>query len=885
MGHCLNNHCLCEVVMKKKLYTMYILSLLLAIYTFVGMMIKTGVYNYQLNSTGYQSMMLECCFIGVICFLSLYKLPQKYAGIMIGIIILIFSYLHVILYPVIIQIVYFGSLFCVGDLLRRVCLGNNALVDRFVINFLFGSNAVILLAMLLSCLQIGSIETIRIAWIVVAIISAGILYFGYEVKLQSTAMPSGNFSCITSITVSFLLICVLVQLGRVGLVADYDSLWYGLRPEYIYVPGNSIFEDLGLLGVVYNYQKAYETLLLPISGLSSYSFLIGANIFIGIILWVVIYRTVRVFMKKELALVCTMFCAVIPGISNMFITTKPDTMVLLMQMLMIYFTARIVKGDGEYNGYGLVSVWLFSYACKVTSIIFSSALFVILGCTVWFHKKKLRKPLWEKKSIRGFLCVIPSGVILGAFLFRTYLLTGVPMVSFARGFFTSLGFTSKDLYQTTSSASWQIGEKALHVFTPEGFLAAIEKLMYIWFLPNTGWADHVCIAWGGPVVSMFTMLNMVFFINLCLKRKKIVIEKEGKSLFFIPIGFLVILFFSLGTMIVIKKPDGNYFSLMYCMSVITFFYFVTYCTCLDQKRIAFDCFKVFSPLIVISVMFSGISGWDWWAEFYPVTLINNGRYSNQEINAKDFRTEFPQIASILLDQSDEPPRVFMIGDNSYVSTLPVVGESIEHISSYLHSAEKLKKYLEYGEKQYIFIQKDYMSASSHIADLLDELDQMGILQNEMIENGYALAEVNLEPDIVNESVETEEDSFVVKYLIDSLSGSTLGTCTIHDGYSHDHWAKTTADFTISTREEGKVVLVGEYYTPAYGGIQGTEEIKVFVNNEEIMTYLVESEDIYIEISCAAYSDIHLRLESNFSFKAAAPDTRTLSYLIYGLTGY
>ena len=57
-----------------------------------------------------------------------------------------------------------------------------------------------------------------------------------------------------------------------NICADYDSLHYGLRNEYVLDNGGGIYENLGMVNVVYTYSKGLETLLLPISGLPSYGF-------------------------------------------------------------------------------------------------------------------------------------------------------------------------------------------------------------------------------------------------------------------------------------------------------------------------------------------------------------------------------------------------------------------------------------------------------------------------------------------------------------------------------------------------------------------------------------------------------------------------------------
>lgn len=57
-----------------------------------------------------------------------------------------------------------------------------------------------------------------------------------------------------------------------NICADYDSLHYGLRNEYVLDNGGGIYENLGMVKVCTPIQKGLETLLLPISGLPSYGF-------------------------------------------------------------------------------------------------------------------------------------------------------------------------------------------------------------------------------------------------------------------------------------------------------------------------------------------------------------------------------------------------------------------------------------------------------------------------------------------------------------------------------------------------------------------------------------------------------------------------------------
>lgn len=64
-----------------------------------------------------------------------------------------------------------------------------------------------------------------------------------------------------------------------NICADYDSLHYGImRSEYVLDNGGGIYENLGMVNVVYTYSKGLETLLLPISRLPSYGFFLSFQI-------------------------------------------------------------------------------------------------------------------------------------------------------------------------------------------------------------------------------------------------------------------------------------------------------------------------------------------------------------------------------------------------------------------------------------------------------------------------------------------------------------------------------------------------------------------------------------------------------------------------------
>ena len=74
---------------------------------------------------------------------------------------------------------------------------------------------------------------------------------------------------------AFILTILFLQAGRLNHELDYDSLHYGLRSPYILDNGEGIYENLGLINLVYTYSKGAEVLVLPLSGTPTYGFLLS----------------------------------------------------------------------------------------------------------------------------------------------------------------------------------------------------------------------------------------------------------------------------------------------------------------------------------------------------------------------------------------------------------------------------------------------------------------------------------------------------------------------------------------------------------------------------------------------------------------------------------
>lgn len=106
-------------------------------------------------------------------------------------------------------------------------------------------------------------------------------------------------------------------------------------------------------------------------------------------------------------------------------------------------------------------------------------------------------------------------------------------------------------------------------------------------------------------------------------------------------------------------------------------------------------------------------------------------------------------------------------------------------------------------------------------------------------------------------------------------------CRLNDGLKStgiydDGWVEPYATLQIKSGNDNKIILNGWYNKEI---LKGDEIITVSANNQILVSYQLTSQDIHIEVPCESNTNLDLVLESNFSFQADAPDTRTLSFIL------
>ena len=143
-----------------------------------------------------------------------------------------------------------------------------ATAEKLYRGFLTGAACWIVLVGLLSGFHIGGLRTWRAlagVFSLFALLTAGRALVAGALRSRVFLVAADvRRSCGESAVTALILTAVLVQLGRLNLAVDYDSLRYALRSPFVLDNGRGIFEALGSANQVYFYPKGLEILTLPL---------------------------------------------------------------------------------------------------------------------------------------------------------------------------------------------------------------------------------------------------------------------------------------------------------------------------------------------------------------------------------------------------------------------------------------------------------------------------------------------------------------------------------------------------------------------------------------------------------------------------------------------
>ena len=783
-----------------------------------------GFFADYIHFTESKRMYVEIAILAVLIFGGLALLKRGRSRMYwLTAVVLVFSWIHVVFLPMVVSAVYLISLLAIGRFLRKRVFFRGTVWERpyfsFYMDFLFGASFAIVVYCLLSALGVGKIAWMRLSvyalgvaalgfdfssiscqcimgwqtlsWMLdgrdkvsVHVIEAGkqaLLFTGrhfWNRKCRNKPAGSGASREIPrrvrrawTLAAGWCVLMFLIQVGRLNIALDFDTLWYGVRSQYIVAGGTGLYENPGLVGMVYVYSKGFEVLTLPLCDLASHSYQTFFNLWlavlgIGAMVWNAVLLTGNRKQETEKKLtyhsvlpgiMAAVLTVSVPGIMNMALTAKADLITWLLQLIMLgcFFQYIHVYENHWIFLSGAAGSYFLSLTMKPTSLVFSTAVFGMMGLYLlwfWFHERGVAADLFHHLvRLIGSLC-LPFGALVGIWA-RTMKITGMPVTSVFTSIFAWFGFKMKYPFATSELPQNYQEESTLHVLA--------RRIWQMLMQPQGEDMGHVILAWGTSLMAVLIVMLVLYGI----------FSKKGDEQSHIWNAALVIFFpfviVSLISLSMLYQIDGNYFMLLYSMLILGACRAMVYFKKIGFYPLASKCL---APLLVLNLIVTAISSWAWTAGFSEIHLLNKGRVNHRA--QEQARMEEKGNTLIWQEVSQDPEnRVIAFGTHPYCLQFPCNVESYKDITSpwgnveLVNSPEAFETYMAYAKTDYVYAEAGYLGPGSWewSLDLLREQIRRGSLTDLFFENGNMLARVS-DTAVPEEEAQNNLEMFEQEYL-------------------------------------------------------------------------------------------------------------------------
>lgn len=749
-----------------------------------------GFFADYIHFTESKRMYVEIAILAVLIFGGLALLKRGRSRMYwLTAVVLVFSWIHVVFLPMVVSAVYLISLLAIGRFLRKQVFFRGMVWERsyfsFYMDFLFGASFAIVVYCLLSALGVG-----KIAWMRLSVYALGVAALGFDFSSISCQCIMGwqtlswmlDGSGVSreiprrvrrawTLAAGWCVLMFLIQVGRLNIALDFDTLWYGVRSQYIVAGGTGLYENPGLVGMVYVYSKGFEVLTLPLCDLASHSYLTFFNLWlavlgIGAMVWNAALLTGNRKQETEKKLtyhsvlpgiMAAVLTVSVPGIMNMALTAKADLITWLLQLIMLgcFFQYIHVYENHWIFLSGAAGSYFLSLTMKPTSLVFSTAVFGMMGLYLlwfWFHERGAAADLFHHLvRLIGSLC-LPFGALAGIWA-RTMKITGMPVTSVFTSIFAWFGFKMKYPFAASELPQNYQEESTLHVLA--------RRIWQMLMQPQGEDMGHVILAWGTSLMAVLIVMLVLYGI----------FSKKGDEQSYIWNAALVIFFpfviVSLISLSMLYQIDGNYFMLLYSMLILGACRAMVYFKKIGFYPLASKCL---APLLVLNLIVTAISSWAWTAGFSEIHLLNKGRVNHRA--QEQARMEEKGNTLIWQEVSQDPEnRVIAFGTHPYCLQFPCNVESYKDITSpwgnveLVNSPEAFETYMEYAKTDYVYAEAGYLGPGSWewSLDLLREQIRRGSLTDLFFENGNMLARVS-DTAVPEEEAQNNLEMFEQEYL-------------------------------------------------------------------------------------------------------------------------
>ena len=710
---------------------LFIISAAISIYSYLLLANQTQILEY-IEESATKELFIEH-FLLFIGFYLIFR-TVKSKGIIVFTVSFIsgtYLYLHQAATALIIVFIYVKALIWLGEILLlfiRKKYKEESNMTRILNSFVIGSLFYIISICIMSALHIASIEVLIAYTLLLAALTI-VLYLWLrifkviEIKPDSifeeefVKLRGKNYFCVGT---AIMLSALLLQLGRINIALDYDSLRYGLRSLSVLIGNTGIYDKLGTVNDVYVYPKGLEILTLALNNKITFGFVLSFNYICAILMLICVYEIIAVCTESiNKAWLGVVLVSVTPAVMNMSISAKTDMITLLMQLVSVLNICLYIKNRRNLYIIFALTALLASIIYKPTSLLFSfgigAANLIYLFFEHILNKNKSERVKYKKSFDISFIYLLAFPLLAIVFVYaRTYMLTGHIITSVYSSVWYKLGMETKYPYTIgiykSGGMNMSSGESVDMIY----------RLFQLFIAPTK--EVHIYIASPTVLIAVLSGVSVILFMRFLFKKN------NNKEIFaYIAVLLAADALVSLISLFILNQIDGNYFILLFTMIIMT--------TCFLVERDSLKyLFRGLLPCIVFAFFITGLTNW---AGVRGLSkTINDGstfgiyNHHNKFLD-RDLkeRKEFADAYEDLKELGN--PRTLLLSDDDSLSALGLDIRTYTDITgsggnpAVVKTLDHFKRYLDYAQIKYICVDKEYLKDRQRASDVVKYMYEEG----------------------------------------------------------------------------------------------------------------------------------------------------------------
>jgi len=829
-----------------------LLTIIFTVIPFYNIVIK-GVYHWHITQPEFWQGGLEILIFIFFSFILSHKCESK-----MNTILLLFGAIYLSMNGVIIPFmtvyIYFEILHYIGFTILNIKKGE--CINRIIENFIAGISVWGVFAIICSLLKIGTFNDLRImtlALLIICIILNNKKKYYSLFNYFNDFINKNNKNSLSKISIIVLTFLVLALIAKTNTTQDYDSLWYGLRPEHVLIGSHSFYDYLGYSAFVYYYPKLMELLFLPISNLGDYSFIIIGNVFVYILLIVCLYRIFNNMFKNinkdanykfNLITWIILVIATIPAITGITDSAKPDILGCFLTICAFMFFTEFLsdKKKNEFLILAIVSL-ILATGTKLTYILWGGLLFfvIIYILILLIYKKEISLSDFKFKKFKNVYLVTFSSIffILGIH-YRTLKLTGYPLYPSFLNVFNVFGFNP--IYPA-KNVSINLTELSLQ---GPGYI--INRLYELFFNPNS--LPHVIMLWVSSIIPFMLIVSILYYRKSTCKKNIFII--------LLTIAYIISTFYY---MVFQEIPDGNYFIapiIILLLILINKVYISqeVQLNKINDKTIRF--MIIMFIFLQTPIMFVSSPSWqigtkpfskDIVKTNFETNIVNESSYKQNgyyniakyiSTNMSKERIIASTIDLTILNRIDGPIEAFGQIQDPHLSNKDITA-NYENFYKYLNQS-KIRGFLLLNEDNSVF--REYV-------------------EKYIKQNGYS------------NMIKDEKGVFYIINAQDYSSPVRIDSDNIWD----DGWLPKESNFKMTTGENGLLSILGYYPFKIEESLTGT----IYINNISNKFKISEGQ-FKLEFPVPKNDIITVKIQCDFDRQASGQDSRRVSFVLNRLEG-